>query len=290
MTLDELNNLSSSDATHAFAESCASRNWVRQMVAARPFANIEDLLNVSDRLWLGLSEADFLEAFEAHPQIGNVDSLRAKYAGTKTLAAGEQSSVAVASEKTLQDLADGNRVYLEKFGFIFIVFATGKSAEQMLSLLRERLPNDRQAEIKNAAEEQRKITVLRLRKLLGAADTKEDKKSMSQITTHILDTARGSPAAGVPVSLSLQVADAWQLLATGTTNSDGRVTDLLPEERVLAAGIYKMHFDTGAYFSTNDQKGFYPWAEVVFEINGGDSHYHIPLLLSPFGYSTYRGS
>lgn len=169
MTLDELNNLSAGDATHVFTQCCAARNWVQQMVTARPFANIEELFNVSDRLWLGLSEADFLEAFEAHPQIGNVDSLRAKYAGTKTLAAGEQSSVAVASEQTLQDLADGNRVYLEKFGFIFIVFATGKSAEQMLSLLRERLPNDRQAEIKNAAEEQRKITVLRLQKLLDAA-------------------------------------------------------------------------------------------------------------------------
>lgn len=113
---------------------------------------------------------------------------------------------------------------------------------------------------------------------------------MSQITTHILDTARGCPAAGVAVSLSLQVADAWQLLATGTTDVDGRVVDLLPEERVLTAGIYKMYFDTGVYFAANDQQGFYPWAEVVFVIHGDGAHYHVPLLLSPFGYSTYRGS
>lgn len=170
MTLDELNKLSESAANEVFTQSCAAQNWVQQMVAARPFADIEALLNVSDRFWLGLSETDFLEAFEAHPQIGNVDSLRAKYAGSKTLAVGEQSSVAMASEKTLQDLAQGNRDYLEKFGFIFIVFATGKSAEQMLSLLQTRLPNDRPTEIKNAAEEQRKITALRLRKLLGAVD------------------------------------------------------------------------------------------------------------------------
>lgn len=113
---------------------------------------------------------------------------------------------------------------------------------------------------------------------------------MSQITTHILDTARGRPAAGVAVSLSLQVADAWQLLATGTTNSDGRVVDLLPTERVLTAGVYKMHFDTGAYSSASAQPMFYPWAEVVFVVDGDGSHYHIPLLLSPYGYSTYRGS
>lgn len=113
---------------------------------------------------------------------------------------------------------------------------------------------------------------------------------MSQITTHILDTAHGRPAAGVAVSLSLQVADAWQLLATGTTNPDGRVTDLLPEDKPLPAGIYKMHFDTAAYFSNTDQPVFYPWADVVFAANGDGTHYHIPLLLSPYGYSTYRGS
>jgi 5-hydroxyisourate hydrolase len=113
---------------------------------------------------------------------------------------------------------------------------------------------------------------------------------MSQITTHILDTACGRPAAGVPVSLKLQVADAWQLLATGTTNADGRVVDLLPADKPLPAGTYKMHFDTGAYFSANSLPVFYPWVEVVFTINGDGAHYHIPLLLSPYGYSTYRGS
>lgn len=113
---------------------------------------------------------------------------------------------------------------------------------------------------------------------------------MSQITTHILDTARGCPAAGVAVSLNLQVADAWQLLATGTTNTNGRVADLLPEDKPLPAGTYKMRFDTGAYFSANSQPVFYPWVEVIFAINGDGAHYHIPLLLSPYGYSTYRGS
>ncbi len=172
MTLDELNTLSASDAAQTFSQCCAAQNWVRRMVAARPFADVEDLIHVAERSWRAMGEGDFLEAFQAHPQIGNVDSLRAKYANTKTLAAGEQSSVAAASEQTLQNLAQGNRDYLEKFGFIFIVFASGKSAEQMLSILQTRLPNDRQTEIKNAAEEQSEITVLRLRKLLDAVEEK----------------------------------------------------------------------------------------------------------------------
>jgi 2-oxo-4-hydroxy-4-carboxy-5-ureidoimidazoline decarboxylase len=172
MTLDELNKLSVRDAAQVFNQCCAAQSWVQQMVAARPFANVEELIKAAECIWHTMSEADFLEASEAHPQIGNVDTLRAKYANTKTLAAGEQSSVAVASEQTLQDLAQGNRDYLKKFGFIFIVFATGKSAEQMLELLQARLPNDRSTEIKNAAEEQRKITDLRLRKLLDAVEEK----------------------------------------------------------------------------------------------------------------------
>lgn len=170
MTLDELNRLSTNAAAEAFSQCCAAQNWVQKMVEERPFDGVESVLDAADRIWNSLSEADFLEAFEAHPQIGNVESLRAKYADTKALASGEQSSVAVASEQTLQDLAHYNGVYLEKFGFIFIVFATGKSAVQMLALLLERLPNDRQTELRNAAEEQRKITTLRLRKLFDVAD------------------------------------------------------------------------------------------------------------------------
>lgn len=112
---------------------------------------------------------------------------------------------------------------------------------------------------------------------------------MSQITTHVLDTARGLPAEGVPLQLYQQTDDGWLKLAEGTTNSDGRVGKLLGEE-ALPAGIYRMHFDTAAYFSHLGTDGFYPWVDVVFTLQAGGQHYHIPLLLAPFGYSTYRGS
>lgn len=166
MNLAQLNDLTAEQATHTFMQCCTSANWVARMVQARPFADKTDLKTKADIAWQGLVEADYLEAFEGHPQIGNVDTLRAKYANTKELASGEQSSVSEATEQVIASLSQGNADYLEKFGFIFIVCATGKSAAQMVELLQARLPNDKETELANAAEEQRKIFHLRLEKLI----------------------------------------------------------------------------------------------------------------------------
>lgn len=111
----------------------------------------------------------------------------------------------------------------------------------------------------------------------------------SQITTHVLDTSIGQPALGVPIYLYQQIDGQWEEIGCGITNHDGRVNGLL-DQRVLPAGIYRMHFDTKRYFSSKQQNGFYPYVDVVFELDESGSHYHVPLLLSPFGYSTYRGS
>lgn len=113
---------------------------------------------------------------------------------------------------------------------------------------------------------------------------------MGQITTHILDTALGKPATAVPVALYQQEGDSWSLLASTTTNSDGRAPELLDDSAVLAAGTYRMAFDTAAYLQACGLPVFYPWVDIVFTIDGDGQHYHIPLLLSPYGYSTYRGS
>ncbi|RCV52753.1 hydroxyisourate hydrolase [Marinitenerispora sediminis] len=111
------------------------------------------------------------------------------------------------------------------------------------------------------------------------------------MTTHVLDTAAGRPAAGVAVTLEA-AADtgrtAWTPLAVGRTDDDGRITDLGP--RRLAAGVYRLVFDTEGYFRREGRRSFYPEVAVVFEIADEEAHYHVPLLLSPFGYSTYRGS
>jgi 5-hydroxyisourate hydrolase len=112
---------------------------------------------------------------------------------------------------------------------------------------------------------------------------------MSQITTHILDTTKGRPAAGVTIVLLQQAGDGWQEIARGITNSDGRIADLLPKSTPLELGVYKMKFYTDEYFKQHDTANFYPFVEIVFDV-ASTEHYHVPLLLNPFGYATYRGS
>jgi len=109
------------------------------------------------------------------------------------------------------------------------------------------------------------------------------------ITTHVLDTARGRPAAGIAVVLERATGDGWDLVGSGATDADGRLRDLMVEGAAVADGRYRLTFDTGAYFRDRGEAAFYPEVAVVFTV-AGDEHHHVPLLLSPFGYSTYRGS
>jgi len=112
---------------------------------------------------------------------------------------------------------------------------------------------------------------------------------MSQITTHILDTTKGKPACGVTIKLHEKVGAEWIEVAKGITNKDGRIGNLIDENQLLPLGIYKMNFDTKYYFDALQIETFYPTIDIIFQISTTD-HYHIPLLLNPFGYSTYRGS
>lgn len=111
---------------------------------------------------------------------------------------------------------------------------------------------------------------------------------MSPLTTHVLDTTRGVPAAGIAVTLEAQAGREWKPLGSGTTDDDGRLKTLLPKGK-LAAGTYRLTFDTGAYFRARGEKAFYPHVTLVFETEPRE-HLHVPVLLSPYGYTTYRGS
>lgn len=113
---------------------------------------------------------------------------------------------------------------------------------------------------------------------------------MSPITTHVLDTALGKPANGVQVTLEINSNAEWRKLGSGTTNADGRLASLLPDNHKLASGLYRITFATGRYFEESKQKGFYPEVSIQFSVENAAQHYHVPLLLNPFGYSTYRGS
>jgi 5-hydroxyisourate hydrolase len=110
------------------------------------------------------------------------------------------------------------------------------------------------------------------------------------ISTHILDTALGRPAAAVPVTLAFMTNGAWFLISEAVTDADGRCKYLLPATQTLQAGIYRVHFETNVYFERNRMEGLYPYVEVVFRVSDREQHYHIPLLLTANGYTTYRGS
>lgn len=150
-----------------FEKCCGASNWVRIMESNRPFHCIDDLFQKAETIWFSLSTNDWLEAFTHHPKIGDINSLQNNFHQTKSLSKNEQSGLNDASEKTLVELAKSNQLYEDKFGFIFIVCATGKSAGEMLALLKRRLENNLDIEILNAAKEQNNITQIRLQKLLS---------------------------------------------------------------------------------------------------------------------------
>jgi 2-oxo-4-hydroxy-4-carboxy-5-ureidoimidazoline decarboxylase len=164
--LSRLDGLPEEQALSAFLRCCGSSRWAEAMVGGRPYRREAALLAAAERAFATLGREDWLEAFAHHPRIGDRAALAARFAATRAWSASEQSSMAAAGEDVIDALAEGNRAYEERFGYVFIVFATGKTAPEMLALLRERLPNDPEAELRIAASEQAKITALRLRKLL----------------------------------------------------------------------------------------------------------------------------
>jgi OHCU decarboxylase len=164
--LKELNQASSETAESVFLSCCGSRLWAQKMVEARPFADVSALLNQAEEIWQNLALQDWLEAFTAHPKIGAKKGVPHQTAQSAKWSQGEQSGTQTAADSVRADLEKANRLYENKFGFIFIVCATGKSAEEMLEICRRRLNNDADTEIVAAAKEQRKITEIRLKKLL----------------------------------------------------------------------------------------------------------------------------
>lgn len=166
MGLTAFNALSDRDAGEALQRCCVSTRWITGMLKGRPYADADVLRESADSIWSGLAKTDILEAFEGHPKIGDVHSLQTKYASSGGLAASEQAGVAGAAAAVIQRLADGNRLYEHRYGYIFIVCASGKTASEMCELLETRLSNPANVELPIAAEEQRKILQLRLERLL----------------------------------------------------------------------------------------------------------------------------
>lgn len=170
MTLDAFNDLEPDDAVARLRGCCESARWARAVAAARPYGSLDALLAEARAVWREADEAELLTAFAAHPRIGDVELLRARFArGGADAANREQGQVLAADDAVLQRLKTRNDEYLERFGFIFIVCATGKSAAEMLALLEARIDNDRAEELANAAREQEAIMALRIGQLLEGA-------------------------------------------------------------------------------------------------------------------------
>ena len=149
-----------------FLKCCGSKKWARQMVAAG-HDSLDELIADADRVWWSLEPQDWLEAFHSHPKIGEKKAAAATAIEAQQWSEDEQSGIRNSTQQTLDDLAKLNQAYEEKFGYIFIVCASGKSSEEMLTILRERLENNPDQELRSAAAEQAKITELRLKKLLA---------------------------------------------------------------------------------------------------------------------------
>lgn len=282
MNLLAFNTLPETTAKKELFACCGSTKWADAMMKHFPFASEKQLVDLSTQIWYDECDAaDWHESFTHHPKIGDVKSLTEKFAGK------EQAGVAVATQETIQQLAKANTDYENKFGFIFIVCATGKSADEMLALLLDRLQNSAEEELHIAMGEQQKISIIRFKKMLP--DGNFSFLKVSQITTHVLDTSTGIPGKDISIRLQSFKNNVWQTIAQGITNSDGRIPDLLPQDRNLKPDTYKMVFDTGSYYGKTNTQTFYPKAEIIFS-TFDETHYHVPLLVNPFGYSTYRGS
>ena len=165
--LAEWNDADAMSALEAMLACCGAQRWAQGMVSARPLQNVVELSETADRVWTEMEEKDWLEAFACHPRIGE---RRTAHAGAQSTAWSrqEQAAVATAQERILAEIAEGNAEYERRFGFTYIVCATGKSAQEMLEILHRRLSSDRETQLREAAEQQRQILQIRLGKWLAA--------------------------------------------------------------------------------------------------------------------------
>ena len=265
----------------ALLRSClAVPRWIDQVAAAAPFASADELLERARSAAEPLAAAEIEQALAEHPRIGE----RPRGEGRSAVfSRAEQQAPDAGDVELAARIEAGNAAYEERFGRVFLIRAAGRTRAEVHAEQRRRLALDGETDLRIVARELREIALLRLERLLG-----REPKQRSHITTHVLDAARGLPAADLEVTLEQLAGDAWTPIGRGRTDADGRVDELGPT--VLAAGRYRVTFDTGGYFASQGTNTFYPEVAVTVELAGPAAHHHVPLLLSPFAYSTYRGS
>lgn len=287
----------------ALRSALAVERWVDEVARHAPFLTAEQLLAAADVAAVGLTGAEIDEALSRHPRIGERprgQDLDARFSRA------EQGSPDADDTRLQAVIAAGNARYEERFGRIFVVRAKGRSRAEIAQILDARLGNDDITELAVVARELAEIALLRVRVLTeddmtdGTApaesgDAVPEKTGdsgryagKSAITTHVLDIHRGKTAVGMHITLEGFVRGAWHHLDEGLTNEDGRIDVIGP--LALEPGHYRLTFDTAEYFEREEQEYFFPVVVVAFDASDPTRHYHVPIMLSPFGYSTYRGS
>jgi 2-oxo-4-hydroxy-4-carboxy-5-ureidoimidazoline decarboxylase len=264
LTVTGFNQLDREAAVELLVSCCPSAGWAASVADARPFDDLDGLLAEAERLWGLRPDAERLEAIQAHPPIGGLAAATARERD-------EQAGAAHADPSTREALAARNTDYWERFGFVFLTDASGRDATDMLAELRTRLAGTPEQERSNAEEQQRRIMRRRLRRaIIGPAPL--------LVSTHVLDTAAGAPAAGVEVTVS-QSDDQheWTTVDARATDASGRVEGV----EVPGGGWVRLSFATGGEF----------FGDIVVTFAAGDrERAHVPLLLAPYGYSTYLGA
>lgn len=324
-----------------FMACCGSRRFAEEMEKACPFPSLEEAIVAARDIWFNKVNVNgWLQAFSVHPQIGH-SSPSSSLSTSAQWSKGEQfTALSTATSSSLQELSEWNARYKEKFGFIFLICASGRSTDEILAELKIRYLNRPIVECEIAAGEQMKITELRLAKLFStktkasstgneyseAISKKAEEDRMSiigghlaaalessvgktyqrptrtcpPITTHVLDVSQGSPGAGIEVCLEAWKGpqprpifgdpdmNGWVIQGSSFTDNDGRSGQLMSIVDAVNPGIYRISFNTGKYCP----RGFFPYVSIVFEIRESQKleHFHVPLLLSPFSFTTYRGS
>jgi len=269
--LARLNAASADEAEQVLLACCSSPQWAARMVGGRPYADDEAVLAAADTALAALSEADIADALKGHARIGE------KAHGERgAWSRGEQAGMSAAGSELQDAMAKGNAAYEERFGRVYLVAAAGLSAQELLERLESRLGNDPETERGVVRTELGKINRMRLRRVLNTTPN---------LTTHVLDAGSGRPAVGVAVRL--EDLDGHEL-GTGTTDDDGRIKRFV--DGPLAPGSYRLVFDTASYHASVGTTGFYPEVAIAFTVTDSQQHHHVPLLLAPFAYSTYRGS
>lgn len=286
MTLDEVNSASPAALTAALGAVFEHAPWVADRAAAgRPFDTVEALHSAMMDAVCAAPDALQMGFLRGHPHLGGAAARGGQLEAHSTAEQRALGLDALDADRAA-DIQRLNDTYLARFGFPFILCVARHTRSSILSQFRLRLGNTIAAERQAALTEIARITRLRL---TAAVDGPGCSVTTGMLTTHVLDTATGRPAAGVPMAL-YEIEDGRAIpICTTITNSGGRTDSPLLANISLRIGTYELQFTVGTYFGAASA-GFLDVIPVRFGITAAEAHYHIPLLVSPYAYSTYRGS